>query len=82
MCETPLRRITQEFLIMLSKPHIKIYQYNTLRESMVGILEKKSLQSPSRLSNAFSKMRPKIIDTRAIKISFEWRIIFHMKSLL
>jgi plasmid maintenance system killer protein len=49
---------------------------------MVGILENKSLQSPPSLSNAFSMMRPKNIDMRSITISFEWRIIFHVKILL
>jgi hypothetical protein len=49
---------------------------------MVGVLEKKPLQSPPRLSYTFSRMRPKIIIFRTITISLVRGVILKIKGLV
>jgi hypothetical protein len=49
---------------------------------MIRILAEALIQPPPSLSDAFSWMRPEVINVASITISFDWRIIFEIESLL
>jgi plasmid maintenance system killer protein len=49
---------------------------------MKRILAEVLFQPPPSLSNTLSWMRPEVKDVPSITISFNWRLIFEIESLL
>src|ERR1043165_2011126 len=79
--EYPARRGIQHLPVLTRKPGIKVCKYNFLGELMVLAFEHQGLQSPPSLSNAFSVVRPKVVDVVPVLVNFTKRIKLCIKEI-
>src|ERR1043165_7670608 len=78
--EYPSREGIQHLLVLTRKPGIKICKYNFHGELMVWTFEHQGLQSPPSLSDAFSVVRPKVLDVIPVLVNFTKRIKLCIKE--